>query len=535
MSLKARQELCESIKDRYRTASKKEKRTILDEFTAASGYHRKHAIRVLGRDKCEKRVVVRQSRPPRRYTPEVQEALVTVWEAANRICSKRLVSYLETFVESLERHDHLDLDKETRRRLVSMSAATVDRLLYAVRHRGATRPRSFPNGCPTLKARIPVRTFDDWGEDGPGFLEADLVCHCGDDSGGSFVNTFVLTDVVTGWTECLPLLYKDADFVIHAFKKARTRFPFPIRGLDTDNGSEFITHKLYEYCREEQISFTRSRPWKKNDQCFVEQKNGNVVRRLVGYDRYEGLEATRTLGELYEVVRLYVNFFQPSMRLVSKTRSGAKTHRLYDKARTPYERLLTSEALSPRVKRELRRRYLELDPVVLLANIERLQDELWRHAHKEVRMRSRRSNSAPNDLLAIPPTGGDGLDTHPGCGTLQQPEDSQAAGQRRTYRKSKKPRKKAVHWWKSHPDAFEDVLEQVEGWLDETPYLAATVVLERLQAAHPGRFPDNKLRTLQRRLKGWRLSQIEQARKDLPTGDSLPSIDQIELVVNFVT
>lgn len=166
------------VADRYRQSRKKEKKRILDEFTAASGYHRKHAIRVLGRKEDEKPARAVLHRPPRIYTPEVQKALETVWGAANRICSKRLIPYLPTFVESLERHGHVDLDLETRRRLLSMSAATADRILYSIRHAGATRPRSFPSGCPTLKAKIPVRTFDDWSEEGPGFLEADLVCHC---------------------------------------------------------------------------------------------------------------------------------------------------------------------------------------------------------------------------------------------------------------------------------------------------------------------------------------------------------------------
>ena len=439
MSLRARKELCESIRERYQLSPRKEKKKIPDEFTSATGYHRKHAIRTLRRREVKKRpVALRPVRPPRRYHSDVQEALVTVWKAANRICSKRRVPYLPTFVESLERHGYLDLDSGTRRLLLSMSAATVDRILYSARHQGAARERPRANGSPTLKAMIPVRTFDDWTENRLGYIEADLLWHCGADAGGSFVNSFVLTDVVTGWMECFALLYKDAEFVFHAFKEARSRFPFPILGLDTDKGSEFITHKLYNYCQAERITFTRSRPWKKNDQCFIEQKNGHVVRRLIGYERFEGLAPARVLGELYKVIRLYVNYFQPSMRLLSKSRHGAKTHRLYDAARTSYDRILTSENITKRIKRKLTREYQRLDSVHLLSEIERLQDELWSYAHKEIRMRSKRAYLACNDLWQYAAASGDGLelgsDSEP---TMELPANDSPASPKRTYCKSK--------------------------------------------------------------------------------------------------
>ncbi len=242
MSLRARRELCDSIKERYRKSPRKEKKKILDEFASAAGYHRKHAIRTLGRDSVKKKPAA--LRAPRLYNKDVQEALVSAWKAANCICSKRLVPYLRAFVESLERHGHLSLGAETRRLLLSMSTSTADRILYRIRHAGTPRPSKRAPSSPTLKKLIPVRTFSDSAENRPGYIEADLVWHCGAYAGGSFVNSFVLTDVDTGWTECFALLYKDADSVIKAFKEARKRFPFEIRGLDTDNGPEFITYKL---------------------------------------------------------------------------------------------------------------------------------------------------------------------------------------------------------------------------------------------------------------------------------------------------
>ncbi len=530
MSLKARSELCDSIKERYRGSLRKEKKKILDEFAFATGYHRKHAIRKLGWSPVKKTAPPRPPRAPRLYTRDVQEALFTVWKAANCICTKRLIPYLPTFVESLERFGRLDLDSDTRRLLFSLSAATADRILYRFRHAGLTQPRARAPGNPTLKTLIPVRTFADWIENRPGYVEADLVWHCGSYAGGAFVNSFVLTDVETGWTECFALLYRDSEFVIRAFKEAQKRFPFPVLGLDTDNGSEFITYKLLNYCQDENIKFTRSRPWKKNDQCFIEQKNGHIVRRLIGYERFEGLAATRVLSELYRVIRLYVNFFQPSMRLLSKSRMGAKTYRKYDVPRTPYDRLLSSENVTKRVKQKLRREYRSLDPVRLLSEIERLQDKLWSYANKEIAMRSKRSDFMPSDLRDYGVGSGDGQETfRVPEKTLGQP----SVQPKRTYRKAKNKRKTCVHWWKSHPDAFESDWNDITDWLEDTPYLATTIILERLQTAHPSTYPDNKLRTLQRRVKAWRLRQLERPEYEFSCGDSLPNADTIELDVHY--
>ena len=533
MSLKARKELCDSIKDRYRISRRKEKKKILDEFALATGYHRKHAIRKLGRNAVKKKAAPRPARAPRRYGHDVQEALFTLWKAANCICTKRLIPYLPTFVESLERHGHLNLEPGTKRLLLCMSAATADRILYRFRHAGAAPPRVRASGNPTLKTLIPVRTFDDWTENRPGYVEADLVWHCGSYAGGAFVNSFVLTDVETGWTECLALLYRDAEFVIRAFKEARNRFPFPILGLDTDNGSEFITYKLLQYCQNENIRFTRSRPWKKNDQCFIEQKNGHIVRRLIGYERFEGLAATRVLTELYKVIRLYVNFFQPSMRLLSKSRMGAKTYRKYDVPRTPYDRVLSSNNVTKRNKRKLIQQYQRLDPVRLLSEIERLQDKLWSFANKEVGLRAKRGNRTPNDLRLYGVASGDGQAASYANELAVKPSiKEQGAQSERTYRKSKNKRKTYVHWWRTRPDAFEDVWTDVTGWLEDTPYLATTIILERLQTAYPGTYPNDKLRTLQRRVKAWRLQQLERPEYEFSCGDSLPNADALELVVH---
>lgn len=521
MSLRSRLELMTSLRERYASAGRKQKSKILDEFTAGTGYGRKHAIAVL-RDSGDEKIPVRRQRSrPRIYSEDVREALETVWEASNRLCSKRLVPYLSTFVGAMERFGHLDLDPETRQKLLAMSASTADRLLYTARH-GRARPVTSTRPGPLLKHQIPVRTFTDWDDDRAGFLEADCVAHCGSTMAGTFLNSLVLTDVKTGWTECRALLYKDQDFVVRAIVEARECFPFPILGLDTDNGSEFITNQLMAFCRREAITFTRSRPYKKNDQCFVEQKNGAVVRRLVGYDRYEGLEAARLLAELYDVVRLYVNYFQPSMRLVSKSRLGAKMKRVYDRPRTPYDRVLEAAEVTATTKARMRRTYFSLDPVELLEDLRRLQDSLWQYGYRDLPSRRARRRHKVDELVAV---------------KAEKPAED-VSRYFHTARRRHKPHKKHkpfVHWWRTYPDAFEAVWKECEQELADQPNLAASVLLERLQARHPGVFKDSQLRTLQRRVRAWRLSQMNLTLTRRTAGDSLPAEHEIELVVPYPT
>ncbi len=526
MSLAARRELADSLQERYSSAGRHEKAKILDEFTAATSYSRKHAIALLR--KSNRSPTTGPAKRPRRsrlYTEEVREALVTVWETSNRLCSKRLVPYLPTFLRVLERFGHVKLDPQTRQRLLQISPATVDRLLYEKRH-GRARSLVATRRGTLLKHQIPVRTFTDWNDDRVGFLEADSVAHCGSSMGGTFLNTFVLTDIKSGWTECVALLYKDQDFVVRALADVRRRFPFPIRGLDTDNGSEFITHQMYEYCRREQITFTRSRPYKKNDQCFIEQKNGQIVRRLVGYDRYEGMEAARVMAELYSVIRLYVNFFQPSMRLLSKSRIGSKTKRVYDTPRTPYDRVLTSEEVSGAGKARLRRQYRTLDPVMLLETIRRLQDELWTYGYSELPVRRGKTPSDPAEMQ---------VDFVPEPESPASDEENREYHKTRRRHKKHKKHKSFDHWWRTHPDDFKDVWSECEAELEKQPNLAATIVLERLQARHPGQYDNSKLRTLQRRVRAWRIARMNVPLPRAPRGDFLPDLDQIELVVNYQT
>lgn len=305
MSFYAKRELLANVAPRYREENKKRKSIILNEFISATGYSRKYAIRLLSSPKIS--VVKRIKKPrPRFYNADVQEALKIAWAAANFIASKRLAPFLKDLVPVLERHDHLELTDETRSQLISISPATIDRILKPLRNKGRSMSTTKPGKL--LKHQIPIRTFADWEEEEPGFFEADLVAHCGWSMEGEFLHTLVLTDIATGWVECIALPYRSGSAVINALDKARELIPFPILGIDTDNGSEFINTDLIRYCETEKITFTRGRAYKKNDQCYVEQKNGVVVRQVVGYDRFEGPHAYMQLSELYRAVRLYVNY-----------------------------------------------------------------------------------------------------------------------------------------------------------------------------------------------------------------------------------
>ncbi len=376
MSLESRRELLAVVAPRYRAAHTQERSRILEEFVASTGYHRKYALRLLNHPVSQ--APARKHRQRARHYPlAVQQALISCWHATNGICSKRLVPYLPELLAVLERQGELRLEAETKCRLLALSAATADRLLHAERQR--TKPHGLGTTKPgtLLKASIPIRTFADWDDVRPGFGEVDLVAHCGDSTQGEYVHSLTLTDVATGWTECLALRNRGQQVVFVALVRARTQLPFPLVGIDSDNGGEFINAHLLRYCQTEHLTFTRSRPYKKNDQAYVEQKNWSIVRHLVGYGRYEGAAACEALERLYEVARLYVNFFQPSMKLVSKERVDGKVKKRYDVAKTPYQRVLDSPQVTDEVKAALRQQYVTLNPVVLLRQLHRRQETLW--------------------------------------------------------------------------------------------------------------------------------------------------------------
>jgi hypothetical protein len=376
MSQRSKRELLEVIRPRYLKANKTGKERILDEFVASTGYHRKYAIRVLkhglkpkGRRKPGRRKV---------YQGEVVQALIQIWEICGRICSKRLHPYLSEMVTVLERHHELKLSGEVKAQLLQMSRSTMDRCLKPARFEAKPHGLSTTKPGTLLKKAIPVRTFADWDDVRPGFVEVDLVAHCGESAEGQFINTLTTTDISTGWTECLAVLHRSQQLVFAAIQTMRQHLPFPLLGLDSDNGGEFINDILYRYCIQEQVTFTRSRPYKKNDQAHVEQKNWSVVRHTVGYDRFEGQEPYELLNSLYDDLRLYVNFFQPVLKLVAKEQVGKKVVKRYDEAATPYQRVLASEQVDLSVKARLCHQYLQLNPVKLRASIDEKVAKLWK-------------------------------------------------------------------------------------------------------------------------------------------------------------
>jgi hypothetical protein len=293
LSLATRRELIQAIAERYRLASRADKRKILDEFTEVTGFHRKHAIRAL-RQQARKTT----ARPARSklYDEAVVQSLTILWEAADRVCGKRLKPAIPALLEAMERHGHLALAPEIRTRVLSVSAATIDRLLAPARDVSRQGRRRTTINTP-LRKSIAIRTFADWNDPVPGFFEMDMVAHCGKSVAGSHVHSLVMTDIASGWTEACALVVREQTLITVKADEVRTRLPFTMLGLDVDNDSAFINETLVGFCRDRGIELTRSRAYKKNDQAWIEQKNGSVVRRLVGYGRLEGEESARVLDE----------------------------------------------------------------------------------------------------------------------------------------------------------------------------------------------------------------------------------------------
>jgi hypothetical protein len=374
--------------ERYRRATKKEKGRILDEFVETakcSRYHARWLLRNHGRRVEVKPLVFLEGdarkrvrkRRKKEYGPEVLPPLKRLWEMLDFICGKRLVAALREVLPRLVACGELRLRKSIRKKLLEMSASTIDRLLKTEREkyrlkkrRGGTKPGTL------LKHQIPVRTYDDWDEAKPGFLEMDLVAHDGGTASGDYCHTLDMTDVATGWTEQRAVLNKAEKWVFEALQDLRRELPFPLLGLDSDNGTEFINYHLLDFCKQEKISLTRARPYRKNDTCYVEQKNWSIVRRFAGYARYEGQNTCDTLNELYRILHDYNNFFMPSMKLKEKTRNGARLRKRYHDAQTPYHRLMQSPGVDTNSKNRLRRYYQRLNPAHLYRQIQRLQQRL---------------------------------------------------------------------------------------------------------------------------------------------------------------
>ncbi|MFZ2651524.1 MAG: transposase family protein [Burkholderiaceae bacterium] len=480
-----RKELVEALRVRYRDAAVGDKVKILDEFVALTGYHRKHAIRILREEVTSKETRARD----RLYDEAVRQALTVLWEAADRVCGKRLKALIPMLVDAMERHGHLDLDPVIKTKVLRVSAATIDRVLADARsHIDGQRKRRSGVGA-AIRRSIAVRTFADWRDPAPGFFEIDMVEHCGGPkTDGDYVHTLTLTDIASGWTECVAMRVRDQMLVIEAFEKVTANLPFAMLGVDSDNDSTFMSQAIFDYCKGRKLEQTRSRAYKKNDQAWVEQKNGAVVRRLVGYGRLSGREATKVLAQLYESSRLYINFFQPSFKLKSKTRDGARVHKVYFAPATPCERLVAHSGVAPAIKEKLTAQFKSLDPVRLLQEIRTAQQTLSDIA----------AHGMPTEVA---PTGATDV-----AAFLQSLSSAWNDGEARpTHRKQPK----AKHWWRTRTDPFADAWPVIEGWLIAEPSIAAKALMDRLVVMVPEMYGSKaQLRTLQRRVKAWRSARV---------------------------
>ncbi len=288
--MRAKREITSALVERYRASGRLEKARILDELCAVTGWHRKHAIRALSVDGASGSAVPR--RRSRTYGASIRVALIVLWDASDRLCSKRLVAMIPFLLPALERHGRLKLSADERSKVLKVSAATIDRLLSDVKIAAAGGRRRRAGFSSAVRRQVPVRTFNDWGSPPPGYCEADLVAHGGMSVSGAFIQTLTMVDIATGWTECFPLVVREAALVVEALERAQNLFPWPVRGLDFDNDSAFMNDTVVSWCRSHDVEVTRSRAYKKNDQAFVEQKNGAIVRRLVGYGRFEGIDCS---------------------------------------------------------------------------------------------------------------------------------------------------------------------------------------------------------------------------------------------------
>ena len=378
MSALSRGELARARSIEYHRADRGRKSAILDEFVLATGVARKTAISLLRRPPTERAAA--RGKPGVRYGPDVRAALEMLWAVSGRICSKRLVPGLPHLIAMMESHGESLWNDHTREKLLKLSPATCDRLLRSVRKSTAPRGRPLTKPGTLLRSQIAIRTWAEWSETEPGYCEADLVHHCDNDTSGEYLHTLTVTDVLLGWTENEALRNRSEQTVRNGVESVRSRMPYQVKGLDFDCGGEFINSIMFRYCQEGGILFTRARPANKNDQCRVEQKNWSVVRQNVGYNRFEGDEAKRALNAFYRVLRLQVNFVQPSLRLVSKERVGAKIRKTYDMAKTPCQRALEHPCVPEEVKASLREQLAAVKPAFLAREILRLRDELYRHA-----------------------------------------------------------------------------------------------------------------------------------------------------------
>ncbi len=396
ISMKSRKEIIEKKSREYKRARKKEKSKILDSIVQLIGYNRNYAARIL-RNYGKKVTMLRGSnrivfigsfcKDKRRkrnkiYDEEVLKVLKKIWAIMDFICGKRLKAMMESIINKLEEKNELIIENDIKEKLLKISSSTIDRLLKEERKKMQLKNRAHTKPGTLLIKEVPIKTFSELKEEKPGYIVIDLVAHDGGFSGGEFNYTLNCTDIATGWTECVAILNKAQIWTINAMQIVAKSLPFPILGIHSDNGSEFINAHFIKYCKENNILFTRSRPYKKNDTCYVEQKNWSIVRRIVGYYRYDSQQSLKILNQTYKYYRLYNNFFQPNMKLISKIRYGSKVRKYYDEPKTPFQRLLESPFICSETKEKLKEIYKNLKVLELIKIITDHKDLLLKVANR---------------------------------------------------------------------------------------------------------------------------------------------------------
>ena len=371
-----RKAVTKTIVTRYKRSNRSGKKIILDELCAITGWHRDHARKALRDALVVKEVKPRPARP-RLYDEAVIEALGFCWAVQGTPCGRLLAAALADLVPRLRKFGELDIDDATAAKLLKIAPATIDRRLKAERGKLDPRGRSHTKPGSLLKDSIPMRTWAQWDDDRPGFVEIDLVGHEGGNSRGDFCFTLDITDIATGWTETRSVKNKAQKWVFAAIKESLDSFPFPILGIDSDNGSEFINWELFRWCEQEKLTFTRSRSGNKNDGAHVEQKNWHIIRQVVGYHRYDSAGELELLNKIWQHQRLLTNHFAPQQKLISKERSGAKISKKYDRAATPYQRVLADvDTVLATAKRQLTQENRALNPAAIQRQIQALTGEL---------------------------------------------------------------------------------------------------------------------------------------------------------------
>jgi hypothetical protein len=434
LTMAARKEITKALADRYRDGSRAEKSSILDKLCEVAGYHRDYARRALRAALTPRVPAPRAPRAPK-YGPDVVAALQKCWAVLNAPAGKRLAPMLAEVVPLLRHHHELDIDDEVAAALIGMSAATIDRRLVAAKSKLLPRGRCHTKPGSMLKSRIAMRTWAEHDEDIPGFVEVDLVGHEGGNPAGRFCFTLTVTDIATGWTDNRTVIGKTQTQVLAAISDVVEHLPFPVKGIDSDNGSEFINEQLFAYCRDKGLRFTRSRSGHSNDGAHVEQKNWTMVRQLVGYLRYDTAAEQRLLNQIWTLQSLIGNHFYPQQKLVSKVRDGAKVTKRYDTAATPYARLSAHEQVAAPVKQRLAAEHTSFNPAAIQRQIQDLCTQL-------LTLATSKGQPAAKPAIAEQPTTTDQAGAGPTPTPRQRQRTPQATPQAGTGRPAQAPRQR---------------------------------------------------------------------------------------------